>query len=304
MDLLRAFHEAAQSSPIIVGIFVAAHLYGYIPTIPTVVCSIITQHTALAAIVIQRPSRTNIFLDDLNQQFFRPRGLFVFLVSCKGERGKWSTEALDILHAVVKNVVPLDKPTSGNRKAKVKHNMQWTSGTSHGMIEIPESAPLVYPALNGAAGEDEDRSGSTREEKSSKIQSFRVLMGEYSDCRAQALFHAENPDSPLDVPLEKPFASKHSDPTHPANSGSLISLDTGGKVNRIGYMKERDQRLKQEQGFLGPGGYLRQGRAAIRRVARQISWIHLLCTFHDVELDSDLVRGRCLSNGGQHAIRS
>ena len=285
MDFLGTFHKAAQASPFIMGIFIAAHLCGYIPTIPTMVCSIIVQHAVLATIVTQRQSRTNTFLDDLNQHFFRPRGLFIFLVSYKGERGKWSTEALDISHAVAKNVETLDKPTSGNRTAKIKHNMQWTSGTSHGMIEMPESAPLIYPALEAAAERGEGNSKPNEDGNTSKIKSFRAFLSEYNDRRAQARFQAENPDSSLNVSISKHFASRYSDPTHPANSGSLASLVTGGKIDRVGYARQRDQRIKEQRGFMGPRGYLREGTAAVRRVARQVSQ-------HAQNAKSDEMKGR------------
>lgn len=49
------------------------------------------------------------------------------------------------------------------------------------------------------------------------------------DRRAQAEYNAENPKSSLSVPQERQFAFRFSDPTHPANSGSFVSLVTGGK---------------------------------------------------------------------------
>lgn len=43
---------------------------------------------------------------------------------------------------------------------------------------------------------------------------------------------AENPDSKVVVPIDnqKPLKSRFNDPDHPANSGSLISLVSGGAI--------------------------------------------------------------------------
>lgn len=62
-------------------------------------------------------------------------------------------------------------------------------------------------------------------------QSKRQLLADYFDRRAQAKYNAENPNSALAVPQQKEFASRFSDPNHSANSGSLISLVTGGHVS-------------------------------------------------------------------------
>lgn len=57
-------------------------------------------------------------------------------------------------------------------------------------------------------------------------------MSEYLDRRAH-----DDPTSSLAVPTDKPFASRFSDPNHPVNSGSLISLVTDGKVDSKGYRR-------------------------------------------------------------------
>ena len=264
MDFLKTFEKASAASPIFAGILVAGHLIGYIPSVSAMVAAMTIQTSAIAAIVVQSRSRTNTFLDDVNEHFFRPRGLYALLIEYKGSRHRWSSEPLDISHAVTKGSVPADAPReAGTMGAKFKHNLQFGSGKSHGEAEMPASAPLIYPALDEAA---ERRAAIERGEvKPSKVPGMEKMKEKtafadsYMDRRSQAVFRKENPQSSLNVPSVpssgssggddgKPqFASRYADPTHPASSGSLISLLTGGHVDPKGMMRQRDQRRKDRK---------------------------------------------------------
>ncbi len=268
MDFLATFHKASQASPIFTGILLASHLVGYVPSVALMVASTIGQVGAGAAIVMQSRSRTNTFLDDINEHFFRPRGLYVLLISYHGERHKWSSEPLDISHAVTKSVDPADADPSGNRGKKAKHNLQWSSGSTHGGMEMPESAPLIYPALDAAA--TARAAADPTGKKSSKWASSQNFVAEYMDRRAQATFNAESPDSSLAVPQTKEFASRYSDPNHPASSGSIISLLTGGHVDPRGMRRQRDDKKAQRRGYRGPVAMVRHYQP-VRRAMRQVS---------------------------------
>ena len=52
----------------------------------------------------------------------------------------------------------------------------------------------------------------------------------------------ENPNSSLASASSPQFASRFSDPNHPANSGSIISLVTGGAINPHGRKQRRRER--------------------------------------------------------------
>ena len=267
MDFLKTFHKASQASPVFGAILIAGHLVGYVPSVSTMVVSTLMQTAAIGAIVVQSRSRTNSFLDDINEYFFRPRGLFVLLIAYHGDRHKWSSEPLDISHAVTKAAHPADGGKSGNKGEKLKHNLQWASGSSHGGMEMPESAPLIYPALDEAVDAEADQEATTGK-KPSKFKSASKFVNEYSDRRAQAKFQGETPEANLIVPQEKQFASRYSDPNHPASNGSLISLLTGGKVDPMSMRRQRDQSMKEKRGFTGPLGMVRHYQP-VRRVMRQ-----------------------------------
>lgn len=268
MDFLKSFHKASQASPVFGAILIAGNLIGFVPSVAAMVASTLAQAAAMGAIVVQSRSRTNTFLDDVNQHFFRPRGLYVLLVAYHGQRHKWSSEPLDISHAVTKSAHPADSEMSGNRGAKLKHNMQWASGSSHGGMEMPEAAPLVYPELDKAVDEEQADQGKASGKKPSKFKSASKFVNEYSDRRAQAKFQSESPEAALLVPQEKQFASRYADPNHPASSGSLISLLTGGNVDPHLRRRQRDQAKKDKRGFMGPLGMIRHYQP-VRRVMRQ-----------------------------------
>ena len=80
MDFLETFDKASQASPIFGGIVIAASLVGFVPSVSAMVASTLVQAAATTAIVVQSRSRINTFLDDINEHFFRPRGLFVLLI--------------------------------------------------------------------------------------------------------------------------------------------------------------------------------------------------------------------------------
>ena len=269
LDFIETFRKASQASPIFSGILIAGHLVGYVPSISAMVASILIQTAATAAIVLHSRSRTNTFLDDINEHFFRPRGLFVLLIKYKGSRNRWSSEPLDISHAVTTSANPADAPKSGNRTVKFKHNLQFASGTSHGEMEIPESAPLIYPHLDNAASSHQEESdaryqeshsadNNKKDKKPGKFKSSSRFVNDYMDRRARAAFHHENPNSTaLHAPGagdHQQFASRYADPTHPASSGSLVALLTGGNVDPKGYRRKKDQAMKQRVGFMRPTG--------------------------------------------------
>jgi hypothetical protein len=72
------------------------------------------------------------------------------------------------------------------------------------------------------------------------------------DRRAQATYAGTNPDSRLAhaaPPPEKKFASRFADPNHPVNSGSIVSLLTGGNVDPLkGRRTRRAQRKAGRRG--------------------------------------------------------
>jgi len=110
--------------------------------------------------------------------------------------------------------------------------MKNSYGTSKGESAIPEAAPLVYPALDKVASE---MSEDGAPQKQSAYKRSSAFVANYLDRRAQAEYSGtQGEDSRLGVPGAtdgQKFASRYSDPNHPANSGGILALLTGGAVD-------------------------------------------------------------------------
>ena len=204
--------------------------------------------------------RTNNFLDEMNTHFFQPRGLYAMLVTYKPSRHSWSSAPMDISHDISK---ALDTDTLGSR---LKNDLKFTSGKTHTELEMPEAAPLIFPRLDAAA--DEEAAGK----KPNAFKKSGKFVADYMDRSAHATYNAENPDSSLSTGTPE-FKSRYADPNHPANSGSLISLVTGGRVDPRG-MRNKSQSRKAERGRVGlirgSVGYVRRERP-IKKMMRQVS---------------------------------
>src|SRR5689334_8135284 len=111
-------------------------------------------------------------------------------------------------------------------------------------MSLPESAPLIYPALDAAAAAAVSNDTALPEKKQNKLKSSQEFIASYLDRRAQAAYAGQHPDSKLvSPPSEKKFASRFSDPNHPANSGTILGLLTGGNFDPAA--KKRGRRAER-----------------------------------------------------------
>lgn len=224
-------------------------------------------------------SRSNNFLDRLNNEFFKPRGLYCLIMTYKPESSD-THASVDITQAISSS----ENPASSGMKQAFK-NMRLSAGKTYGELEMPEAAPLIFPALDQLAA-------STTEEsvkKQSKMKSSKKFVADYFDRRAQAQYAAENPDSSLAQTQSAGFASRYSDPNHPANSGSLIALVTGGMLDPKGRKQNRRSAKRVARAYyrgeqITPQtGKKRQG--LVRRMLKKVSFsllgifVHLLMTY-------------------------
>ncbi|KAF2090086.1 hypothetical protein K490DRAFT_54500 [Saccharata proteae CBS 121410] len=221
LDFLKTFHKSSQASPIFQVILLGTFAAGLVPGVVAMATTAAINAVVIPSMIAQTRYRTNSFLDDMNEQLFKPRGLYAMLISFKPEANKKvSAQPMDINATIVKYAQP-----SGSKFKDGLRTLRMSSGKTCGEMELPEAAPLVFPALDAALDEEEAGKKQSRFKKGSKF------IADYQDRRAQARFLAESPNSAL-VAETPQFASRFSDPNHPANNGHLISLVTGGKVNR------------------------------------------------------------------------
>ncbi|KAJ9607996.1 hypothetical protein H2200_008075 [Cladophialophora chaetospira] len=225
-DFLNGFHEALKKTPLF-HVANAAIAIGSIP-IPslTVQVSAIALGAALDISSKQfMKYQTNKYLDNMNEQIFKPRGLYTAIMSFEPDSMQ-SGEVVDVNTNVVKSF----GSRIGNHYSE---RLRTSSGTTHGEFELPAAAPLVFPDLS----ELPEHQRTNRMNKSG-------FFDDYLDRRAQAKFSNQNPDSKLAVPRPK-FASSWSDPTAGVFQATSLREMVGGG-NTSGRQRGDQQRLQAE----------------------------------------------------------
>ncbi|KAL2012543.1 hypothetical protein VTN00DRAFT_68 [Thermoascus crustaceus] len=223
LEFLETFNRASLASPWLQAINLAAIGTMFLPHGVAIAVSIAVKMATRVAIEAQSRIRTNTFLDKVNDGFFRPRGLYCLVMTWNPESDEMHT-SVDLASAI--SASQLDPAESGIRQ-KIRHNLRASSGDTYGDLEFPETAPLIFPGLDYLAAQTDEGAAETR----SNLKKGREFVEDYLDRRAQAKFASKHPDNTLSKGPKPTFTSRYADPDHPASSGSLISLVTGGYIN-------------------------------------------------------------------------
>ncbi|KAB8218028.1 hypothetical protein BDV33DRAFT_193084 [Aspergillus novoparasiticus] len=277
LNFLEDFFQASKASPWIEVVYVAAGIVGFFPETAAQITSIIVQTVAGTAREIQSRHRANTFLDRVNQDLFMPRGLYAMVMAFKddvpgqqsGALGQLSQKLGKTLFGLEKVDInqPVEKltfdpaPTIAKYTHTDEHpemdmvkkrlkNIRLASGKTHGQIELPEAAPLVYPDLDRAAARAMEGNGKEAEGTREKMKSAGAWVQDYMDRKAQASYEAKNPGSTLVVPESgrKGFVSRYNDPNHPVNNGKLTSVLTGGLIgSKPGLIERAATSIRESQ---------------------------------------------------------
>lgn len=179
------------------------------------VTGLIVEVVAGAAREMQSRCRANTFLDRVNQELFMPRGLYAMVMQFKDEvpgqqhgtlgmlsekLGKtiFATENIDInlsaskpkfnpSQTVARNT-NTDEYLEINKVNKSSRNLRSTSGKTYGQIELPDTAPLVFPDLVRGPTQMAGGKGDEPERMCEKLKSAGVWVQDYMDRRAQASY--------------------------------------------------------------------------------------------------------------------
>lgn len=256
IDFLNDFDRASQASPVFDVINVACFVAGLVPNPIAMAVTISVQVASRTGQEMQSRYRRNTYLDQINETLFKPRGLYCMIMTFKPDNPHKPVLDLDVrsLQSSDQALLKATSTPESEIRGKLKQ-IRLTSGTTQGELSLPESAPLIYPAVDAAARtaiEAEGGAGATPTEKAQNaFKSAGAFMSTYLDRRAQAEYAGMKPASKLAAPpAEKKFASRYSDPNHPANSGTLLGLLTGGKVDPKARRRgERAQRRAHRRGY-------------------------------------------------------
>ncbi|KAI7324669.1 hypothetical protein KC315_g8175, partial [Hortaea werneckii] len=221
---------------------------------------------------IQARQRTNEFLDRMNDELFKPAGLFAFIMKYKtdAEVSAANSKRPGLVTQFIPKpqVVDLssnqivakyyrstsdDSETHDRSMTDRLKDIRLASGTTQGSIRMPEAAPLIFPDLDKALVED-----GVEDTFKGKTADAKAFLADYMDRRAHFRYANDDPMSKLVVPEDqRVFKSKLADPNHPAFQGGIVTLLTGGmlpgrpdrRTRRSERQFERDERkvLRYEQ---------------------------------------------------------
>ncbi|KIW48617.1 hypothetical protein, variant [Exophiala oligosperma] len=223
VEFIRATNKAMQENKWLVAVQLAAAGTGLVPNHIALGVSIAVQFVAGAIAQAEAKWRTNSFLDRINNEFFRPRGLFCLLMSYNPIALE-KKDAPDEVDAVSKAVSTSPKPAFASRAKRNLRNP--VAATVEGEENLPAvTAPLVYLDKTNT---DESRSGGNPGEK----QKIGDRLNKYFDKRAQARYAKESNGDILSNPEPAKFKNRYLDPTSAASNGGLLGLVSGGKLTR------------------------------------------------------------------------
>ncbi|KAL0933863.1 FAD binding domain protein [Colletotrichum truncatum] len=180
--------------------------------------------------------RSNTFLDRINADFFAPRGLICLVatwrpdtsdknvsVNLEGDTDKSASEA-DLPKDMRQDLSNNNTDEQGIQK--IRGQMEEKLRPHKGGFLWSEPAPLIFPTLE----EMPAASKSDGEKKVKGMDRAEAWLDGFIDKRAMVQWVDENPSLPAANALPRPqFKSRYADPTHPASSGDIAALVTGGR---------------------------------------------------------------------------
>ncbi|PYH40048.1 uncharacterized protein BP01DRAFT_396153 [Aspergillus saccharolyticus JOP 1030-1] len=239
-DMVETLNEASLANPWINAINLASLAASPLPFAISTAISVAIMVATDVAIEAQSRYRQNKALDRLNQEFFRPRGLYCLIMT-------WDAAAADShtnidINSTVQNTM--------DSQGRMSHRFQSSNGVTNGMESI-QMAELIFPGLDLLATRSKEEQTGFKK----RLERGKLFVDDYMDRRAQAKFYAENPDSHLTQAGKPKFASKYADPTHPIHSG-LSLRGREGTLQQRRSLGSRDELGRGIGGRRSGGGLL------------------------------------------------
>lgn len=225
LDFLQKLNKAVEPNPWLQAINLASLAAQNVPEPVSLAVSIATKMAADAASEIHSRAKTNAFLDKTNEEYFKPRGLVALLMT-------WKPQDSSVVTTVDFDLgTTITSPSTGSKGMFSKFQSRMKPSSAATSFEFPETAPLVFPALDELASATPESPGAEAK-KQNAIKRSGSFLTDYLDRRAVAKWAGDNPESKMANMAPKPeFRSRYADPSHPASSGDLLAFVTGGKVS-------------------------------------------------------------------------
>jgi hypothetical protein len=295
IDFIKDLNLATAPSPWINAINLAAVAVQHVPEPVTIAVSIAAQITTQVSLQAHSRSKTNAFLNKVNAEFFRPLGLIAVIMTWKPSKpGEVVTQVT--FDAAIDQAAQNASGLGPTGSSGIRNKMQSSHGTTN--FEWPETAPLVFPTLDKLSATPEGRQAveEAEQKQPNGMKRSMLFAMDYMDKRAQAQWAYDHPESQLAQLGVKPeFRSRYADPNHPASSGSLVALLTGGTIGGVSErklaMRARKEAWSQRKadwkearrqkkgptlvGTYGPGALIR----GIKKFMNEVRFVLILPTF-------------------------
>ncbi|KAK1060077.1 hypothetical protein LTR33_012995 [Friedmanniomyces endolithicus] len=244
LSFLDNLYKSSQASPVFTVIFISATIAGFAPSLIAMAVTTAVQVAAHVGAEVQGRQRTNHFLDKMNDELFKPKGLYAFVMkyktdeelnnqinsfSIRGEKVDMSTNQIIAKYAPA--TLSNHNPSSHSMNDRMR-DLRVASGNTQGSLRLPSAAPLIFPDIDNAIA----RYGAEETFKD-KARDAQLFLADYLDRRAQAQYALDDPRSNLAIPEEqRSFRSRLADPGHAMYQGQigLVGLATGGGVLGVG----------------------------------------------------------------------
>ncbi|KAF6825913.1 hypothetical protein CPLU01_10003 [Colletotrichum plurivorum] len=238
LDFVDTFNKSLEPSPWINALNLAGLADLPLPEPATLLFGIAVDLAVEAALEANSRVRSRNFLDHVNAEFFLPRGLVCLVATWKpdstdgevtvGFDGKTitpSTQATDFRKSL-KSIIAQQTSTD-EELLTLQKRMQDKMRSSQGMVGWSEPAPLVFPTIEELAASE---AGYGSGKKKGAMDRADQWIEDYTDKRAQIKWKDSNPEQSVANSLPRAeFRSRYADPNHPAASGDVVALVTGGR---------------------------------------------------------------------------
>lgn len=199
LKFLKNFHTSSQASPIFPIIRFSAAIAGLAPSVIAIAICAAAQVSASVGAEVQSRARTNDFLDRMNEELYKPAGLYCMIVKYKSDADmqQKSSSLTNLIRAERVDVTttnqtiakytrttasgdgdPTRTSTSMSMSNRIQ-NLRLASASTRGTAMLPDSAPLIFPDIDHTVAQ------AGPETFKDKTHDAKKVLAHYLDRRAQ-----------------------------------------------------------------------------------------------------------------------
>ncbi|KAJ9607130.1 hypothetical protein H2200_008202 [Cladophialophora chaetospira] len=247
-SFIRAANKAVRASKLLTASQLAAVGTSFVPNSIALGASVAVQVVAGVIAMAEGRWKANSFLDRVNEEYFRPRGLYCLLMTYT-PFALGAKEQFDIDEAVSGAPSPSLSTKEQSFVERARKNLRNpVAGTVEGEERLPPNvAPLVHPAVSAATQDSprlaKQRNAITRitnylDDRAQaryvsifSVPALRVSGDTWRPLRLIIVLQAkESKGDILSQPSPPSFKNRYLDPTHSATNGGLLGLVSGGRL--------------------------------------------------------------------------